>query len=149
MDNEVNVTNDELTAVREAVGEIDQLLLAQREREQASESLEPRVLNDATRDLAPLVEILARIVSEQSGWVAGNLDMARLAARAEENADLAHLLLDDGGSTADSHQRLYDLRRASFHVRRSVEQLAQFDAEVVRITRETDRRENERDFVNG
>ena len=90
-------------------------------------------------ELTEIGAMLEGRVAEATAPVEDSVPLSALAARADENLQLARLALSGGN----------EVRHARFHLRRAVEYMRQLDEQILVRTRDADRVKNQRDFVNG
>jgi hypothetical protein len=91
-------------------------------------------------DLSDIVASLQVQVEEAIQAVQDSAPLSSLAARADENLELARIAGEHGEDGVPG---------ARVFVRRAIQRLRELEAELLVGTREADRQKNRRDFVNG
>jgi hypothetical protein len=91
-------------------------------------------------DLSDIVASLHAQVAEAIQAVQDSAPLSPLAARADENLELARIAGDHGQDGVPGTR---------FLLRRVIQRLRALEAELLAGTREADRQKNRRDFVNG
>lgn len=143
--------SDRLARAARKLDRLEAAAHEQVERERQGHAPDEGALSRPLLELRGVAEDIESLLDERRDWVAGSLELERLAAVGVDNLTVAGLSLQRAEAAAGdiAAPRLHLLCDAVFHLRRCLNFLQRLDAEAVDDTRRVDRVENRREFLSG